>query len=123
MTIEFMEPQRLHAGSDTASTADIATFLEAKYKLVENFTIEIRPKLLARITKVSERYLKNEEYLRKSLEKLLNQQIGGWLQNEWRNYINKEMHKIKTKAAEKEKRQPFVNTGDYFKSMVVYIKC
>lgn len=122
MTIEFLEPDRLHANSDISTTADIAIFLEAKYNLIENFTKAINAKLMARITKVINRFIESEHYKTKSLEKMLNQQVGGWLQNEWRTHINNESHGIKTQNSIDDNRQAFVDTGDYFKSMIAHIR-
>lgn len=122
MTIDFMEPERLHSNSDTLTTADLAKILESKYKLVQKFTQHIESRLMSRITQVISRFIEKGVYKEKSLEKMLNQQVGGWLQNEWRNYINSGIHGIKTQISKKQERQSFVDTGDYFKSMIAYIK-
>lgn len=117
-----MEPEHLHASSDTLSTSDLALILEKKYGLVTHFEKYIEKSLHRRLDEVMSRFLQQKKPNMKNLELFLNQRLGGWLQNEWREYINQGNYGIITEASKHRGSQPFVNTGDYFKSMIVRIK-
>lgn len=123
MTLEFkfIAPSKLHAGGGQQSVSDIAVFLESEYGLVSGFTKHTKAELVKRVEKLSQKYLLDKSLTLRSLEKNYNRDLSGWLQSKWRDYINSEAHKIKTKAAEEEDRVSFVDTGDYFKSIAVRV--
>lgn len=109
--ITFLEPERLHPKSDDKTIADVATFLEQKYKLCNSFIKYIKPKLME-----------------KASSYILNQTNHKWtfllerfLIDEWRDYIVSEKHGIKTKASRDRGDESFIDTMAYYKSMVVKI--
>lgn len=115
-----MSPDRMHASGNKITTAELASILEGKYGLISSFSEFVSPKLYNRIEKyvfqLVQKQMKKEQF-----EREINKNLGQWLQNEWRNYINSQEHRITTKAARDENRVPFVETGDYFKSIIVSI--
>lgn len=125
LEIELLEPERVHTRSNKITTATLAFILEARYKLMQKFFAYIQRALEARATSVTQDVIldtkQRQRYDRVGLEKIYNTRLGTWLQNEWRKYIVSEAHGIKTKAAQDTGRHPFIDTGDYFKSLQVRI--
>ncbi|EGV1470929.1 hypothetical protein JF110_001654 [Campylobacter jejuni] len=111
LEIVYEAPDILHPNSDTSTISEVAIFIESKYKLLYNFSIFIKPKLL---TKLSEYILFN-----KNDWKFL---IQEWLKGEWRDYIVEQLHHIKTKSSILDDREAFIDTGAYYKSISVKIK-
>lgn len=109
--IVFIEPDRLHPNSDTTTVGEVATLLEDKYHLIENFTKKYKNE----ITKKLLQYAKNNPNNWKFL-------LSEYIKNEWRDYMVSELHNIKTKIATKEQRESFINTGAYYKSLQIIIK-
>lgn len=119
---KFLSPARLHPNSDYLTTAQLAQILEGKYGLISGFTDYTIKDLMKRIEKIVHRFASEKVLTKKCLENNFNRELGGWLQNQWRDYINHEKHNIESKAAKEENRQAFVETGDYFKSITVRIR-
>lgn len=109
--IYFLEPSHLHPGSYEITVADLGRILEKKYGLISLFIDYIdkplRNKLATHLFK----------YGSKGIHR-----IEQWIQAEWRNFIVSELHHIRTKAAEKESRESFIQTGSYYRSLQVLIK-
>ena len=118
ISIHFLEPDRLHTGSDNLTTAELAYILEKKYKLIDRFTKSIKNKLYQRVEVIISRNMDKPT----KWEFLFNRDLSGWLQNEWREFINKGNYGVITKSSQKRGTQPFVDTGDYFKSLKVKIE-
>ena len=125
LEIELLEPERVHTKSNTITTATLAFILEAKYKLMQKFYEHIKTALEARAASITQDVILDTKQRtrldRVAIEKIYNTRLGAWLQNEWRAYIVRGTHGIKTKAAQDTDRQSFIDTGDYFKSLQVRI--
>lgn len=104
----------MHASGSNITTAELASILEGKYGLISKFTDKVMSKLVKRLERVTDRVIKEKN------TSIFSRDCEGWLQNEWRNFINNEEHNIKTKTSSESKRS-FVETGDYFKSLRVKI--
>ena len=112
MKIQFVEPAMMHPGGDGVEIAEVALFLEHKYELCSRFIEYIRPQLIKQASRYLLNTTRNDPFFL----------LENWLKNEWRDYIIDELHGIKTKAAEKESRESFVDTGAYYRSMIILVK-
>ncbi len=110
LKVEFLEPELLHPNSDTESIADVAIYIEAKYGLCKKFTNYIIPKL-------AEKYCVYVLSGQKNWQFMLSQ----WLQSEWRDYMVNQLHKVNSQLADEENREAFINTGAYYRSLVVKV--
>lgn len=112
--INFNEPSSLHPGSDTATIAEVATHLENKYHLLENFCA----KHAKDFAKVLVKWIKrNPNDFNRALA-MLEQEI----QNKWREYIVNAEHGLSTKASSQRGSEPFIDTGAYYRNMRVTLK-
>lgn len=110
LKVEFLEPEMLHPNSDTESIADVAIYIEAKYGLCKKFTNYILPTL-------AEKYCQYVLAGQKNWQFMLSQ----WLQSEWRDYMVNQLHKIRTELADEQSREAFIDTGAYYRSLVVKV--
>ena len=109
--IEFLEPERLHPSSDTLTIAELGLILEKKYKLCEKFIDYTKPKIVNKAV----------EYLTKKTNRDWRFLLEEWLKGEWRDYMVSELHHIKTRQSIKENRESFIDTGSYYKSLMIRI--
>lgn len=108
LTIEFMEPDTLHPGSDTQTISDVARHLEQKYHLLEKFSEQIK-------AKVCEKFA--VEILRNKRLDRAYRMIEELIKNEWREFILEGKHGLTTRASKERGSEPFVDTGAYYKNM------
>lgn len=111
ITIDFLQPSHLHPNSNTKSVAEVARRLEKRFGVIDKFTKYIEKRLLEKL----------QNHLLKNGTSGLHR-IEQWLQAEWREFIVKELHHIKTKTASDEGRESFIDTGNYYRSLQVSIK-
>ena len=117
LSIEFVEPRRLHPGSDSVSVFEVAQFIEAKYELIalfakkkQNDVLDILQDLLKDMLLGELDFTMFQVILR---EKVLDL---------WREFITKQEHSITTKLAQEEGRESFIDTGAYYRSMDIIVK-
>lgn len=110
LSISYLEPKRLHPHSNFITIADLANIIESKYGLLEKFTDYFGDEIIAYSLTLN---LSNFRDLR-----ILNE----FIKNKWREYILRELHGIKSKAATSEQRTSFVQTKAYYQSLQVEAK-
>lgn len=102
--ISFRSPTRAHAGNDEP-VADLAKDLEKRFNIIAMFSAD------------------NETFIKKmffeyAFGKRRKADAEARIRERWQAYIIDEEHGIKTDAAAAEGRQSFVDTGDYFGSLI-----
>lgn len=117
--IIFSEPMRKHPGkgSKTETVFDVATDLEKGYDILHIFYRMYKDELKSIIiqeVKLAWKMGRDQEATNKAISKRI--------YNLWVMFVIREEHGIKTKAALREGRQSFIDTGSYYKSMIVKIK-
>lgn len=114
MKILFVEPNLLHPDSDI-SIFEVAKKLEKRFKLCEKFINDSK-----NMISIENRFLtclsRNYDIARIKFD------LENFIMNLWRNYINKELHNIHTKASIKENRKSFIKSGAYYKSMKIVLE-
>lgn len=129
MLIQFLEPTRIHKrhAKDRLTIAELARILEAKYQLLEKFTIWVKDRLIDYILETKPSFLEIDRYL----------------ESMWRDFILWQFHGIITKknariltlyervfgfsssgiSPERTNfKIPFIETDDYRRSMRMRIK-
>lgn len=112
MKIKFIEPDMLHPNSNT-SIYEVGKKLEKKYNLCQKFMDDTESKIHDRMA-----VLINRGYSEKRIIFTLENDIKQY----WREYINKELHNIKTQSAKKRGGKSFIVTGAYFQSMQIVLE-
>jgi hypothetical protein len=117
--IIFREPLRKHPGkgSKTETVFKVATDLEEGYSIAHIFYRMYKDELKSIIIQEVKRAWKSGRD-----QEATNQVIAERIKNLWRQFIIREEHGIKTKAALREGRQSFVDTGAYYKGMAIKVK-
>lgn len=104
MRVEFTFPDIQHPNGDI-TIRELATILESKYHILENFSSYI-------IKAFSERFL--TQLQKRKVQKVA---LEEWLKNEWRQYIIGGKTGVKTNAALFRGDPSFVDTSSYYLSM------
>lgn len=106
--ISFRSPSRLHADSPDTPVSEVALKLEKRYKVIAKFA------------EMHESGIKNiiVQIALGRMERIVGEEK---IRDLWREYIINEEHGIKTKAAEERGNQSFVDSGDYFGSLIAII--
>lgn len=102
MFINFNFPELKHPNSKNLSIKEVATVLEGKYHVIENFIEKIEIKLNKHIKNMYDR--KKTLHI-KSLEE--------WLKNEWREYVLTGQAGF-TAASQKRGDPAFIDTSSYY---------
>lgn len=106
--------RRLQANRTQPTIAEVAERLEEKYDLLTTFVImhkkEIEGIIITEMVYAIKHNDTNEQ---------MDARINGRISTLWRIYIQNEEHQIKTKAAEKENRQSFIKTGEYYTALTI----
>jgi hypothetical protein len=111
--IDFLDPNMQHP-KDDITVNELANKLEEQYGLLHAF-IALHKRDIEKII-VSEMVLaiKHDD-----TNVNMDEHINGRVQRLWQVYIMNEEHGIKTKAAELDNRQSFVDSGTYMNAMTI----
>lgn len=118
--IIFQEPQRKHpknSGKGENTIADVAKKLEKDYDILHIFMRKYKDKIKSVI--IQEVKL---AWNSKRDQEMVNNIIGDRIKNLFRQFIIRDETGIKTLAALAAGRQSFVDTGAYYKSLIVKVK-
>jgi len=106
--ISFRSPSRLHADSPDTPVSEIAKQLESRFSVIHIFARTYKSEIKNIIVQIAlgrmER-IAGEEKIR----------------DLWREYVMNEEHGIKTNAARERGNQSFVDSGDFFGSLIATI--
>ena len=105
MRVSFEWPELTHPLSDTLTTFELASILEAENKICEIFWESIKDSLVERVMLQAERGGINI------------QTLESWLQQQWRDYGRKGNFGYSDAAVERGD-PPFIHTSTYMLSMI-----
>lgn len=106
--VSFRSPSRPHADSETTSVSEVARELERRYAVIATFAKLYESEIKKIIVQIA----------LKRMERLVGEEK---IRDMWREYVINEDHGIKTKAAAERGNQSFVDSGDYFGSLIAII--
>lgn len=106
--VSFRSPSRPHADSPDTPVSEVAIKLEKRYKVIAKFA------------DIYESEIKNivVQIALGRMERIVGEEK---IRDLWREYVIDEEHGIKTDAARERGNQSFVDSGDYFGSLIALI--
>lgn len=113
--IDFKEPEMMHPNAEDGETIfEVATRLEHRYNVLAKF-VAIRQKDLEGILAAEMALAIKHGYG----NDIMDAAIDGRIKEIWRNFLMNEEHGIRTRAADVNNRQSFVDSGAYMGGMTI----
>jgi len=113
--IDFKEPELMHPNAEDGETIlDVANRLEHRYSLFQKF-VAIKQHELESIIATEMALAIKHGYG----NDIMDAAIDGRIKEIWRNFLMNEEHGIRTRAADVNNRQSFVDSGAYMGGMTI----
>ena len=106
--ISFRSPSRPHADSPDTPVSEVARQLESRFSVIRTFSEMYKSQIKNIIVQIA----------LGRMERIVGEEK---IRDLWREYIINEEHGIKTNAARERGNQSFVDSGDYFGSLIAII--
>lgn len=109
MELVFLSPSRLHSSEDDVTISEVAKKLEKNYGVIKEFNKKYKNEIIRAIAeyRFGRRGKEDAEERIRSL---------------WRTFIIGNESGMTTKASQERGSQPFVDSGDYFGTLLPFIK-